>query len=914
MTSIYNPSSTYSSLAQMLNNLGRTRTLIDKYSFQVSSGKQALDLAQLSPRRQILDLRTQITGRLGYTDQINYSLGFVSAYESTLKTLDTLVQETLTSVRNALQSSTQIGNAATSISAAGVTDTAAREVVLRERIVDDGDVYAITIEGYGTSATDANASARVVPGTGSVTTDDIRVASAAKDFDRDRVSTLRVEMTGPPNQRVVTVTDGYGGSFTSGPIDVSGPGPHRVDAVITGGVNDGARISFDLAADPTNVATGQVLFEVTGKESPIEVVAPARPRAATPPEIQDTAKVGTPPFSDTDALRVVGVGTELQAWPKDRISNVQVEITGPPGARIVTVTDLTNGSTFSNGPTEIRKGEGTLYPEQVSIASNKIPLPDGVSATWRVELEGPVDARYVRVTDGTGSKSLTGPLDFTGPDPQLVEIQMLGGEHHGTTFELLFRPGAGAGVVEFDVTGRVGLDVTDGKTATIPVTMQGGNNDGATLTLELDAFSSAGVVNYQISGAYTGPADQHTIGFAMAKTLGEHDPDLRTHYDSDNNTLIIESGAGARIVTLGAVPREDEWSRILGGVSSGALVSAGAVMNESYDGRYLFAGSRYSGQPHARAGEINLTQRVHTGSVAGRDVQVAVTPQPQGFRANAVSELTIQFSGPPYDRRITVTDGQGGSFTAKVDVEMAGTQVPVRIAGGPNNGATLTLDLARDAANTARGNLSFQVRGPLSDGPVKELGGLPNLGNPSFNTVDPGRVEVPRYARFGEIPFYDSAYPWGDVGVPVTSDQPGAWAPSKVKINEFRTVDYGIVSTDEAFTDMIIGFQAARTASQESSYSAEDRLELLRIAEDHLMRAKEKLQGLQTRNGVVELELVRMQERHQQDVTRVKNRLGDLENVDPNEAAANYLAATTQLEASYAVTSRLLNLSLINML
>lgn len=913
MTSIYNPKSTYSSLAQMLNNMGKTRSLLDKYSYQVSSGKKALDLADYTPRRQMLDLTSKITGLTGFQTQIGYATGFVNAYDSSLVAMQKLVNETLTSVQSALMSSTHIPNAATSISEPGADPGAARDIVLRDRLVDDGDTYALTIEGYGTSAAEANASARLVPTDGSVQLEDVRAVSAAKDFDRDRTSTLRVELSGPPEQRVMTVTDGFGGSFTSQPVDVSGPGPHRVDVELSGGVNDGARISFDLAADPNNRATGEMLFDVTGAESPIEVTAPARPRAATAPEIQDTALPGTPPLSGEDTLKVTGVGTDLEAWPKDQVSNLRVEVSGLQGARIVTVIDETNGGRFTNGPTDMRTTEGTLYPEQVQFASNPVPLPDGVSATWTVELEGPVDARYVRVTDGQGGESLTGPLDFRGPDPQTVEVQIKGGPHDGILFDLQFRPYAGPGTLEIDVTGRVGADVTTGQPVDIPVTMQGGLSDGATLDFQLAPFSDTGVVNYQVAGASTGSANQHTVGFALAKALGEHDPDLTTHYDAGSNTLTIQSGAGDRTITLGAMPRSDDWSDLLGNMADGALLSSGAVLNESFDGRYLFGGSRYAGQPHAVADEINRTWQARSGTVEERDVAIAARPAPRGFQSNAHSEVTVQMSGPPYNRVITVTDGLGGSFKAKVDVEAAGTQLDVQLTGGPNNGATLTLDLAQDADGSARGTVSFQVRGATTGGPVSDPSKLPNLGNPALHPTDPGRVEVPRYAAFGEVPFYDSAHPGQGEGDPF-GGQPGAWAPSVVKINDNRSVDYGIVSTEQAFQDMIIGFQAARTASQESTYSAEDRLELLRVAEDHLLRAKEKLRSLESRNGVIELELGRMEERHEIDLSRIKTRLGDLENVDPNEAAANYLAANNQLEASYAVTSRLLSLSLVNSL
>jgi len=134
------------------------------------------------------------------------------------------------------------------------------------------------------------------------------------------------------------------------------------------------------------------------------------------------------------------------------------------------------------------------------------------------------------------------------------------------------------------------------------------------------------------------------------------------------------------------------------------------------------------------------------------------------------------------------------------------------------------------------------------------------------------------------------------------------------RIDEGVTLDYGIQANDPAFTEVIRGLAmlAAIDVSQiadEDAYAAyvTDAVDAISRGTDGLLQAESWLGGRQKVVG----DAIESQEA----LLNVYNsRLLDLEGVDPYEAATRVSQFETQLNSSYAVTARLMNLSLLNFL
>jgi flagellin-like hook-associated protein FlgL len=264
----------------------------------------------------------------------------------------------------------------------------------------------------------------------------------------------------------------------------------------------------------------------------------------------------------------------------------------------------------------------------------------------------------------------------------------------------------------------------------------------------------------------------------------------------------------------------------------------------------------------------------------------------------------IEITGPvPAGETITVTLGlpDGSSLDLTLTATNDGSEV--------GDGVFLT-DTASplNTANNLRGELADLLR-EHAEVELKAASAVA-AGNMFFDTVPPTYVDDP----FGtpSVRTDDAANPqvvqWylGD-----TDDDPRAG--QRARISDGTTVEYGVRADETAIKDSIkglalyasIGF--AETTGEVDMY----RDFADRVARD-LSVAGGGLKSLIGEIGVKEETIVSVKAHHVSFKTLTNNQLVDIEGVDLYEASTKLSSYETQLQASYAVTNRLQQLSLVN--
>lgn len=155
------------------------------------------------------------------------------------------------------------------------------------------------------------------------------------------------------------------------------------------------------------------------------------------------------------------------------------------------------------------------------------------------------------------------------------------------------------------------------------------------------------------------------------------------------------------------------------------------------------------------------------------------------------------------------------------------------------------------------------------------------------------------------LPAYDTdaaAHPAGE---------PSAWAQPTVTIAPDESISYGITSNDPAIQQLVFALQNASAATTATGATQS---QYVSLAQSAVEQALSGLQTLQARNGANITQVSSAQTAQQQSVTTLTNILDGITGVDTTQLSAQIASLQTQMEASYKVTSSLLNLSLANVL
>jgi flagellin-like hook-associated protein FlgL len=153
------------------------------------------------------------------------------------------------------------------------------------------------------------------------------------------------------------------------------------------------------------------------------------------------------------------------------------------------------------------------------------------------------------------------------------------------------------------------------------------------------------------------------------------------------------------------------------------------------------------------------------------------------------------------------------------------------------------------------------------------------------------------------LPFYDSdrdRY----------HNRPEAWDRAKVTYDDKRVMNYGIVSTDPAFQELIAGVRYARAAiDNPGKYT-----EYMEQARNLLVKARDDIRQVSAKNASDQATLETTKQSHEDAKASVAERIASIEQIDQTEVTARLRTAVTTLEATYTVVGRTQQLSLINYL
>ncbi len=156
----------------------------------------------------------------------------------------------------------------------------------------------------------------------------------------------------------------------------------------------------------------------------------------------------------------------------------------------------------------------------------------------------------------------------------------------------------------------------------------------------------------------------------------------------------------------------------------------------------------------------------------------------------------------------------------------------------------------------------------------------------------------------------------GDVfnGTPLLdgSDDPNTRVTAR--ISDGQQLEYGVQANDEAFRDTIKGLAMLSVIDVDQIDDDATYARWMEAVNDALGQGVEGGVATSTRIGF-NLQVVANAQAQLADISLVQQtQIGNYENVDPYEAATMVSSLETQLQASYSVTARLSQLSLLNFL
>lgn len=251
-----------------------------------------------------------------------------------------------------------------------------------------------------------------------------------------------------------------------------------------------------------------------------------------------------------------------------------------------------------------------------------------------------------------------------------------------------------------------------------------------------------------------------------------------------------------------------------------------------------------------------------------------------------IDARTIETSGTAAAATLTLSSTDG-NFVTTTPVDLTGVGlVPVTLTN-VTTGATITLDVnvAVGLDDAAIGDNSTEIR---LDNFLRNVAATDG----SVNVED---------ARPGD-PGYDSANPGYYRGDNIQ-------ASSRIDAN--ATSEYGIMANEPGIEKLVRALYTALNTKVTSGSIDRNGLETaLGLAVEAMTDVPDIRSKIGSDRGVVEL----MKSRHQDFILFSQDSIGQIENVDITAAITRISAEQTQLEASFLLTSRLSQLSLVNFL
>ncbi|MEE8542553.1 MAG: flagellin, partial [Gammaproteobacteria bacterium] len=267
----------------------------------------------------------------------------------------------------------------------------------------------------------------------------------------------------------------------------------------------------------------------------------------------------------------------------------------------------------------------------------------------------------------------------------------------------------------------------------------------------------------------------------------------------------------------------------------------------------------------------------------------AITVTSTSGDISKINQNTIETSSPSSSAAnvtLTLSSSDGNFVATGVDLSATAT-VPVTLTN-PTTGATITLSVevaVPPLSDAAIGDPDTEIRlddflenVAASDGSINVKEARP--GDPGYDAVNPG--------------FYK-----------------GDNAKLNVRIDLNATVEFGIKANEPGIEKLFRSLYMVRTANV--APGSIDRA-TLESALGLVINALDEIPDIRSKIGSDLLALEQMKTRHQDFTVFTNASIGQIENVDIAAAVARLSIDQTFLEASYMLTARLSQLSLVNFL
>lgn len=198
--------------------------------------------------------------------------------------------------------------------------------------------------------------------------------------------------------------------------------------------------------------------------------------------------------------------------------------------------------------------------------------------------------------------------------------------------------------------------------------------------------------------------------------------------------------------------------------------------------------------------------------------------------------------------------------------------------------------------------------------------------NYNANPLNGTLSDLPAVYGSGAVPGVDYDVPFQPVPDSVPLAQPpylnlGADVQSYYNINDVglyvddsERLSYGVSAVEPGFQRVIDAVLRFRDATADLGVDDANYTARVDDAAKQLDLALSDLKSTASRNGYKQQTLGEVQDRHARAIDLLKVRIGSIQDADPAEVATSIAGLQAALEASYTVTSRTLQLSLVNYL
>jgi flagellin-like hook-associated protein FlgL len=298
----------------------------------------------------------------------------------------------------------------------------------------------------------------------------------------------------------------------------------------------------------------------------------------------------------------------------------------------------------------------------------------------------------------------------------------------------------------------------------------------------------------------------------------------------------------------------------------------------------------------------------------------------------------------------TLTDGTGMTFTA-LNTGTLGNGVSVTISDGTNTNppvdptykVTVSVpgqaDEVYDDIDGSGGGAAFwsNVANAINQG---QPGGAPPTSPSQYIMATAGAetmlptpgttatydltggtnvpITPPATSTTDVLPIYDSEY---DASYDPLSGQPDpnvnrtdAYAQDQISIDTTQTLKYGVTSNETGFQQLILGLRYAYAATQDTTTGHTNYTNYMNQANTLISEGLDAIRGIHTGVSNANATLTQTQSLQTTDITNLQNQVGDIQNVDVNSVAVQITTFQAELEAAYAATAKMTEMSLLQYL